>query len=235
LRQRLIRRLGYPPRVDLWTLIAGGLIGVGGLIVTTVNNLVARVFQNKDKERDRRIALDDRRLALEEQHRGDLRAAYVEFITAYSNLLDSLGVLMARVDAVEEQREKQYQFVLAETKSVDYAEQARNTAASPELIRLAKEESERLPDEVKAANAKAVGIILLESDPDLAERLRDFTEAPLRMPAGRRDHARATRDIGERRAKLDGLILALAGRFAPAHHLPAAPTGSTPAKPLPSG
>jgi hypothetical protein len=48
----------------------------------------------KDKDIDRRAACD-------ETHRSALRAAYVDFIAASSNFVDSAGVLIARMSVIE--------------------------------------------------------------------------------------------------------------------------------------
>lgn len=206
----------------IWATVVGGLIGVGG---ATIKDVVTRWFQVKDKDTDRRAVSDD-------THRSALRAAYVDFIAAYSNFVDSAGVLISRMTVIEDQREDAYRAAMEGTDGDDeQAQTYRAAAGNPQLVELARKEMELLPGAVKEANTKAINVILLEDEPTFVAHVRGLVDDPLSGPDGPQGYGQFRDGVVLRRRRLDDLTRALAGRFAPAStqrprlSLPSAPQG----------
>jgi len=204
----------------IWATVVGGLIAVGG---TTIKDFMTRWFQVKDKDIDRRAARDD-------THRTALRAAYVDFIAAYSNFVDSAGLLISRMSAIEEQRASVYRAAMEAGENDEQAQLHRMKGANSQLVEMARNEMELLPGAAKEANTKAINVILLEDEPTFVAHVQGLVDDPLTVPEGPQGYHQFREGVRLRRRRLDDLTRALSGRFAPGssalRQLPPGPQGA---------
>jgi hypothetical protein len=153
----------------IWPYVTGALAVVGGVVITTIKDLITRHFQRKDKELDRQAARED-------GHRAELRAAYAEFIAAYSRFLN-LGGLMNSIDiALEAQSREGYEMAIAEGLSEEQARQVCDAHRNKDLVAKSRQALDDFTSASIEMEKKLVNLILLEGN-------REFSEAAHRILA----------------------------------------------------
>ena len=193
------------PLVDVATWLAAI---AGSSVVTT---LLTNWWQRREK-------LAERRRALVDGWRTDLRHAYAQFIASYSKFLAAGGQLYTHSKWLHDQRSLAFEGAVKHGASSDEADDAYTSAGSPALVEKARQTLDETIAATIDVDTRIVELMLLESRPAIQALLIAIFENQLIALNGNdldHDLARFQADLASRRRLLDDLTRSLVGMFSP--------------------
>jgi hypothetical protein len=140
--------------------------------------------------------------------------AYVEFLSAYSALLDKALLMYGINKATLEIARSAYASAKEAGNDEEEAVAAANLAVSSQLHERGRLSVDDFAAASTTANSSAYGLLLIEDDPVRQDAVRRFANAALRSPQSDDDYERFFSDTMALRVDLDRFTDSVVGAFA---------------------
>ncbi len=179
-----------------------------GAAATYLPMLVTHILNRRDKR-------DERTNARVDMHRSELRDAYATFIATMSKFLDAGALLIGMRQALKSQGDDAFNRAISNGKDRTQAEQIRSAAGNRELIAKSRMQFDVFAGLSTEAETAGARVVLLEDRPEFSAEVVSLIQTALVPAETPDDYERFLADLKAVRSRLEALVRALAGGFAP--------------------